>query len=114
MLEPYPEVDARRIDQALEAAFSDNGADKADAILLAGQSFEALVYVAGSVDIAFLKTKFTRESEKDARYVASVEAKLANEQFIAKAPAALVEEERKKVNIARAHVEKLRVWLRDL
>ena len=87
---------------------------KQGAILLAGSAFEAYLYAAGLVDLELLKTKFTKEVEKDAKYIAAQEAKLANPQFIQNAPPPLVESERAKLTAARARTAKLTGWLQGL
>ncbi|MDR1232267.1 MAG: valine--tRNA ligase [Spirochaetaceae bacterium] len=84
------------------------------AILLAGSAFEALVYVADAVDLPFLKAKFTKETEKDGKYAASLEAKLSNDAFVKNAPPELVAEERKKLEATRDRVRKLSAWVRSM
>jgi valyl-tRNA synthetase len=71
-------------------------ADRAigQAIGLAGNGFEALVFIAEAVDMGFLKDKFTRELEKDLKYIEGLELKLNNERFLSNAPPELVAEER--------------------
>jgi valyl-tRNA synthetase len=95
------------------------GADAASpeakgAILLAGSAFEALVFVADAVDLSFLKVKFAKETEKDGKYAASLEAKLSNEAFVKNAPPELVAEERKKLQSTQARVQKLSAWLNSI
>jgi valyl-tRNA synthetase len=89
-------------------------AQKQGAILLAGGAFEAYLYAAGLVDLGFLKNKFTKEVEKDAKYIAAQEAKLANPQFVQNAPPPLVESEREKLAAARARTAKLTAWIQGL
>jgi valyl-tRNA synthetase len=93
---------------------TDGGQTPAGIILLAGTRFEALVFVADAVDIAFLKGKFNKEAEKDAKYIAGLEAKLANEKFVQNAPPELVAQEREKLTQAKERTDKLRAWLKRL
>jgi valyl-tRNA synthetase len=89
--------------------------DAADgAILLAGSCFEALVFVAEAVDLQFLKAKFTKETEKDAAYAASLEVKLSSEAFVQNAPPELVAEDRKKLQAARDRVKKRAAWVASI
>jgi valyl-tRNA synthetase len=84
------------------------------AILLAGSAFEALVFVADVVDLPFLKAKFTKDTEKDGKYAASLEAKLSNEAFVKNAPPDLVAEDRKKLEATRERVQKLTAWVKSI
>ncbi|MDR2403018.1 MAG: valine--tRNA ligase, partial [Spirochaetaceae bacterium] len=70
------------------------------AIGLAGTGFEAFVYIAEAADMAFLKQKFSRELEKDCKFITGLEAKLANENFIRNAPPELVAGEKQKLQDA--------------
>jgi valyl-tRNA synthetase len=81
---------------------------------LVGSGFEAFVYIAGAADLAALKQKFGREIEKDRKFTASLEGKLANENFIRNAPPELVAEQRAKLEEGRKRVEKLSSYIRDL
>ncbi|MDR0785857.1 MAG: valine--tRNA ligase [Treponema sp.] len=84
------------------------------AIGLVGNGFEAFVFIADAVDLSFLKKKFTKELEKDKRFISALESKLANESFLRNAPTDLVENERIKLKNARARVEKLATYVRDM
>ncbi|MDR1046395.1 MAG: valine--tRNA ligase, partial [Treponema sp.] len=84
------------------------------AIALAGAGFEAFVFIAGAVDIAALRQKFSRELEKDRKFIASLEAKLANENFLKNAPPGLVEAEKIKLAESCRRTGKLESYIRDM
>ncbi|MDR1447300.1 MAG: valine--tRNA ligase [Treponema sp.] len=84
------------------------------AIALAGTGFEAFIFIAGAVDIAALRQKFSRELEKDRKFTASLEAKLANENFLKNAPPELVEAEKIKLAESCSRTGKLESYIRDM
>jgi valyl-tRNA synthetase len=53
--------------------------------------------LAGVIDIAAERARLAREVEKAAREIDKIEAKLANQQFIAKAKEEVVEEQRERL-----------------
>jgi valyl-tRNA synthetase len=53
--------------------------------------------LAGVIDIAAERTRLAREVEKAAREIARIEAKLGNEQFMAKAKEEVIEEQRERL-----------------
>jgi valyl-tRNA synthetase len=81
---------------------------------LVGSGFEAFVFIAEAADLAALKQKFAREIEKDGKFIASLEAKLANENFVRNAPPDLVAEQRVKLEESRKRTEKLASYIKDL
>jgi valyl-tRNA synthetase len=64
--------------------------------------------IAGVVDLSAERQRLTREIEKVGQEIAKVDAKLGNQQFMAKAPEEIVEEQRER----RAEADALRVKLR--
>jgi valyl-tRNA synthetase len=84
------------------------------AIGLVGDGFEAFVFIADAVDLLFLKQKFTKELEKDKKFISNLETKLANENFLRNAPPDLVKNEQAKREAARARMEKLSAYVRDM
>jgi valyl-tRNA synthetase len=84
------------------------------AIGLVGDGFEAFVFIADAVDLSFLKQKFTKELEKDKKFISGLEGKLANENFLRNAPPDLVKNEQAKRTAAYARVEKLAAYVRDM
>jgi valyl-tRNA synthetase len=83
----------------------------AGAIAIAAAGFEVFLYIAGVVDMALLKAKWTRELEKDRKFAAGLKAKLENENFLKNAPADLVETEKQKLFEAEKRVGKLEGYL---
>jgi valyl-tRNA synthetase len=81
---------------------------------LVGPGFEAFVFIAEAADLAALKQKFTKEIEKDSKFIASLEGKLANENFVKNAPPELVAEQRIKLEEGRKRTRTLALYIRDL
>jgi valyl-tRNA synthetase len=101
--------------EELEIKKSSASADKPQgSIGLAGAGFEAFVYIAEAVDMNFLKQKFTKELEKDIKYIQGLSSRLSNENFVKNAPVELVEAERRKLEESRARVSKIESWLREM
>jgi valyl-tRNA synthetase len=99
----------------LEIAEASLGGEKpAGSIGLAGAGFEAFVHIAEAVDMAALKQKFSKELEKDKKFIGGLESKLANENFLKNAPPELVEGEKRKLADALDRTGKLESWLRDM
>jgi valyl-tRNA synthetase len=86
----------------------------AGSIGLAGAGFEAFVYIAEAVDPLVLKQKFTKELERDKKFIAGLRSKLDNEKFIKNAPPELVEGEKAKLDEALRRTGKLEAWLKDM
>jgi valyl-tRNA synthetase len=84
------------------------------AIALAGSDFDAFIFIAEAVDKAFLIQKFTKELEKDQKFIAGLEAKLANEHFLKNAPPALVDAEKLKLEEALRRTGKCAAYIRDM
>ena len=58
--------------------------------------------LAGIVDIEAERTRLSREVEKVTKEIDKIEAKLGNEQFMAKAPEDVIEEQRERLAEASA------------
>ncbi|MDR0388763.1 MAG: class I tRNA ligase family protein, partial [Spirochaetaceae bacterium] len=99
---------------APQEAASKGGARPQGSIGLVGEGFEAFVFIAGAVDLVFLKNKFLKEIEKNRKFSTSLEQKLLNEAFIKNAPPELVEGEKKKLEEARRRTEKIEAYIRDM
>jgi valyl-tRNA synthetase len=85
------------------------------AILLVGsRGFEVLVYIADAVDMNVLKQKFTKDLERDKKFIETLKSKLGNENFVKNAPAELVENEKNKLADAEKRTEKLESYIKDL
>jgi valyl-tRNA synthetase len=86
----------------------------AESIGLAGNEFEAFVYIAEAVDLKLLKQKFVKELEKDLKYINGVKSKLTNENFIKNAPPELVAGEKLKLEECLKKTGKLESYIRDM
>ena len=84
------------------------------AIGLVGKGFEAFVFIREAVDAAQLAAKFTKEIEKDTKYLSALEAKLGNDNFVKNAPPELVASEKAKLEESKRRMEKLSAYVRDL
>jgi valyl-tRNA synthetase len=56
----------------------------------------------GVIDIDAEKARLTKEVDRVAKEIAKIEGKLGNEQFVAKAPAEVIEEQRERLTEAMA------------
>jgi valyl-tRNA synthetase len=81
---------------------------------LVGSGFEAFVFIAEVVDLNLIVQKFTKELEKDKKFIAGLELKLANAAFRANAPADLVAGEQQKLENARRRTNKFQAYIHDL
>jgi valyl-tRNA synthetase len=86
----------------------------AGSIALVGSGWEAFVFLAGAVDMAQLKAKFSKELEKSGKFIAGLKAKLSNPQFTGKAPPELVAGEQAKLKDAEARSAKLQEYIQDM
>ena len=68
----------------------------------------------GLIDASEEKGKLTSELEHQRKFLASVRAKLSNEKFTAHAPAAVIENERKKESDCLSRIEALEAALEAL
>ncbi len=75
---------------------------------------QVFVPLAGMIDLDVERTRLTKEIEQKERFLASVEGKLSNEQFVSRAPADVIEKERAKAADAGAEIRKLRESLEAL
>jgi valyl-tRNA synthetase len=86
----------------------------AGAVGLGGTGFEAFMYIAEAVDLRALKQKFTKDLERDGKYISGLQAKLANENFIKNAPPELAAGEQIKLEETRRRIAKLESYIRDM
>jgi valyl-tRNA synthetase len=86
---------------------------KASAPLVVGAT-EVFVPLAGMIDLAAERQRLEKEIAQKEGFLKSVAAKLANDQFMARAPADVVEKERQKAADATAELERLRANLAEL
>ena len=68
----------------------------------------------GLIDSSEEKAKLEAELEHQRKFLASVRGKLSNEKFVAHAPAAVIEVERKKESDALARIEAIEASLAAL
>jgi valyl-tRNA synthetase len=85
-----------------------------NSINFAGTDWEATLFLGGAVDLKDLKAKFEKNLLKDKKYIASLEAKIANPDFIKNAPPELVEEEKQKCAEAKERTGKIEAYLSNL
>jgi valyl-tRNA synthetase len=81
---------------------------------IVGTGFEVFVFVAEAVNIAALRQKFSKDLERDQKFIQGLKAKLANEQFVKNAPPELVSAEKIKLDEGIARTKKIELYLRDL
>jgi valyl-tRNA synthetase len=96
-----------------DIAYTGTAARPAGAIAIAANGFDAFLFIAEVVDMALLKAKWTRELEKDMKFIAALKAKLENANFVKNAPAELVEGEKQKLHLAEQHAGKLQEYLKE-
>ena len=96
----------------LEISGAADGGEKArGAIGLAGNGFDAFVFIADAVDMEMLLKKFAKELERDQKYINSLEAKLSNADFLKNAPPELVEGEKIKLKECLSRTGKLKSYI---
>ncbi|MDE7119064.1 MAG: class I tRNA ligase family protein, partial [Muribaculaceae bacterium] len=111
---PAPGFKAIIVKLANLSAFTDNAEkDPAAASFLIGTR-EYLVPLASSIDTEAEKAKLAKDIEYYEGFLASVEKKLSNERFVSKAPAAVVEAEKRKQADAESKLSTLRAALAAL
>ena len=98
----------------LDIEAADQGTRPQGSIGLVGSGFEAFVYIAEAVEPAVLQQKFNKEIAKDRKFIAGLEAKLGNEQFLKNAPLELVNGEKLKLEGALQRIGKLEAYIRDM
>ena len=96
----------------MEAGGAEAGTAGASAVLIDGT--ELFIPLAGLVDLEKERARLAREAQRLQGRLRGLEAKLANELFLTRAPAAVVERERGKLASARLQLGKLREKLASL
>jgi len=94
--------------------FTATGSKPAGAVTVVGKGFESYVVVRDIIDVPKEKEKLKKTIDKTAGYVTSVEKKLANQAFVASAPAEIVEAERTKLAEAKDNLGRLTAYLTEL
>jgi valyl-tRNA synthetase len=100
----------RRLARLEDVSFAKT-APKGSAQIVVGEATVALP-LAGVIDMAAERTRLAREIEKAQAEIKKVDAKLANESFVAKAPPEVVEENRDRKTDFEATVRKLQTALK--
>ncbi|WP_097460306.1 valine--tRNA ligase [Mangrovitalea sediminis] len=77
-------------------------------------SMEVLVPMAGLIDKDEEIGRLNREIEKLTKEIQRVESKLANENFVSRAPADVVDKEREKLNDAKNNAERLNIQVEKI
>jgi valyl-tRNA synthetase len=75
---------------------------------------EVFVDLTGLIDVAAEIAKNEKERERVVGFIASKEKKLANESFVARAPAAVVEQERQSLDELRSRLASIEATLNEL
>jgi valyl-tRNA synthetase len=86
---------------------------QASASVVVGRN-EVFIPLAGMINIDAERERLAKEIDQKERFLQGVRKKLANEHFVARAPADVVERERAKENDAEAEVSRLRAGLEAL
>lgn len=86
---------------------------KASASVVVGRN-EVFVPLAGMIDLDVERERLQKEIEQKQQFVAGVQKKLRNEQFVTKAPENVVERERQKERDTLGELERLRSNLAEL
>jgi valyl-tRNA synthetase len=86
---------------------------KASASVVVGQS-EVFVPLAGMIDLGVERERLQKEIDQKEQFLAGVERKLHNEQFVTRAPADVVNREHEKARDIKAELKRLHANLEDL
>ncbi|MEM1095415.1 MAG: valine--tRNA ligase, partial [Bacteroidota bacterium] len=86
---------------------------KASAAVVAGTS-EVYIPLEGMIDLNEERKRLSKEIEQKERFLKSIAGKLRNENFVSRAPAAVVDRERQKQADTTAELDRLRANLADL
>ncbi|MEM8864956.1 MAG: class I tRNA ligase family protein, partial [Planctomycetota bacterium] len=78
------------------------------------EAIEVHVDISGFIDVEAEKKRLGKERDQKAKFVKGLEGKLSNEKFVANAPAAVVEEQRAKLEEARQAIASIEASLAKL
>lgn len=90
------------------------GTKPAQAVGFVESGLEVYIDLGGVVDVVKEKDRLTKELADVSKYIPSLEAKLNNQDFVGRAPAAVIESEKKKLADAMEKMEKLTQQLNNL
>ena len=109
----YAEKILTKLASASEVILTDSY-DSDDAIMIATDAGSLYIPLAEVVDLDKERARLTAELEKNDREIERIEKKLANEGFVSKAPAAVIEGERAKLEKYRQTKEAILLALKKL
>jgi valyl-tRNA synthetase len=95
----------KRMARLSEISFADRAPEGAVQLLVRGEV--AALPLKGVIDVSAEKTRLDKELAKAEADIKRVDAKLANEKFVANAPEEIVEEEKEKRDAAKARKDKI-------
>lgn len=79
-----------------------------------GTGFEAFILAGESLDIDKIIARFDKELLKEETYVAKIEKKLQDKNFIENAPSDIVQKERESIQEKKMRIEKLKQYKKEL
>ena len=89
-------------------------ADAPDAVRLVVRDVTIALGVGGAVNLSEERTRLSDEARETEKYLSGLAGRLGNEQFLAKAPAEVVEREKERLQDGQARLERIRNLLKDL
>jgi valyl-tRNA synthetase len=97
-----------------EITISREHPDSAGAIPVAGNGFEAFVYVKDVIDIEKAIVKLQKEKGKLEKLIQGTEKKLQNRKFLENAPGEVIDKEKSKLKEFKERIEKITRYLNNL
>ena len=104
----------QELTQCPELVITSEQPDKRGSIPVAGNGFESYVYIHNAIDVPKEIEKLRKEHAKLQEQLMKVEKKLANKQFLDKAPEAVVAKEKEIERELSGKLKKIAGYLRDL
>ena len=89
-------------------------ADAPDAVRLVVRDVTIALDVGGAVNLSEERARLSDEAREAEKYLSGLAGRLGNEQFLAKAPAEVVERERERLQDGQARLERIHNLLKDL
>jgi valyl-tRNA synthetase len=90
------------------------GTKPAGVLTVVGKGYETYVQIRDLIDVPKERDRLKKTIDKTAGYATSVEKKLANQAFVAGAPAEVVDAERGKLVEAKTNLARLTAYLQEL
>jgi len=104
----------KRLGKVSELTIEDRGQKPEDSAVAFIADIDIYMSFTGLIDTEKEKVSLAKEEENLERFIGGIEAKLSNEQFISKAPPALVEDQKAKLNEAKEKLSKIEERLKLL